>query len=127
MIQKEFKNKTVIITGHTGFKGSWLSIWLVQLGAKVVGISLDVPSTPSHFEAGNLSGSLVDLRFDIRNVELVENAFEKYQPDYVFHLAAQALVKKSYIDPLETWTTNVMGTINVLNSLRSLKKDVLQS
>jgi CDP-glucose 4,6-dehydratase len=57
MIQREFKNKTVIVTGHTGFKGSWLSIWLVQLGAKVVGISLDPPSTPSHFEAGNLSGS----------------------------------------------------------------------
>lgn len=122
MIQREFKNKTVIVTGHTGFKGSWLSIWLIQLGAKVIGISLDPPSTPSHFEAGNLSGSLVDLRFDIRNIELLENAVEKYQPDYVFHLAAQALVKKSYIDPLETWSTNVMGTINVLNSFRVLKK-----
>ena len=78
MIQREFKNKTVIVTGHTGFKGSWLSIWLIQLGAKVVGISLDPPSTPSHFEACNLSGSLVDLRFDIMNIELLENAVEKY-------------------------------------------------
>ena len=121
-LDKEFINKTILITGHTGFKGSWLSIWLIQLGAKVVGISLDVPSTPAHFDACNLSGSLVDLRFDIRNIELLENAVEKYQPDYVFHLAAQALVKKSYMDPLETWSTNVMGTINVLNSLRVLKK-----
>jgi len=122
MIQKEFKNKTILITGHTGFKGSWLSIWLQQLGSKVVGISLDPPSVPSHFEAVNLTSELVDLRFDIRNADLLENAVEKYQPDYVFHLAAQALVKKSYTDPLETWSTNVMGTLNVLNSLRVLKK-----
>jgi CDP-glucose 4,6-dehydratase len=92
------------------------------LGAHIIGISLDLPSNPSHFEAVNLTTNLLDLRFDIRNNDLLEEVIKKYQPDFVFHLAAQALVKKSYNNPLETWSTNVMGTLNVLNSLRVLKK-----
>ena len=120
-LENEFNNKTVLITGHTGFKGSWLSIWLDQLGANVIGISLESPSKPSHFGVTHLTDKLIDLRIDIRNSQLIKEMVNKYQPDYVFHLAAQALVKKSYSDPLETWTTNVMGTLNVLDALRDIK------
>ena len=118
----EFKNKTVLITGHTGFKGSWLSIWLNELGAKVVGISLDPPSEPSHFKVTNLSTNITHLLVDIRNAELLKETISQYQPDFVFHLAAQALVKKSYQDPLDTWSTNVIGTLNILEALKTVKK-----
>ncbi len=117
-----FKNKTVLVTGHTGFKGSWLTSWLVLLGAKVIGLSIDIPTTPSHFEAAKLQDKINHKRMDIRNLELLKKTFKKYQPNYVFHLAAQALVKKSYSDPIYTWETNTIGTLNVLESLREIKK-----
>ena len=117
-----FYNKTVIVVGHTGFKGSWLSLWLRILGAKVVGLSINVPSKPSHFEAIKLRNKISHKKIDIRNLKLLKIIFKKYQPDYVFHLAAQSLVKRSYSDPIYTWQTNTIGTLNVLESLKELKK-----
>lgn len=122
MLRSEYTNKVVVVTGHTGFKGSWLTAWLKFLGAKVVGIALDPPTAPSHFIAAGLDAGLVDHRIDIRNPVLLENVITDVQPDFVFHLAAQALVRRSYEDPLETWQTNVLGTLNLLEALRKLAK-----
>ena len=122
LFNKKFKNKKVIITGHTGFKGSWLSLWLVSLGAKVVGLSIDFPSTPSFFKAIKLQKKLVHKKVDIRNLRLLKKVFKKIKPDFVFHLAAQSLVKRSYNRPIYTWTTNTMGTLNVLESLKQVNK-----
>jgi len=119
---KNFKGRTVLITGHTGFKGAWLTAWLKQLGAHVVGIALDPPSDPAHFIAASLADEMVDLRVDIRERADLEEAVFRTQPDFVFHLAAQALVRRSYEDPLETWETNVLGTLHVLEALRKLDK-----
>ena len=110
MIKNIFKNKTVLVTGHTGFKGTWLSLWLKQLGANVSGISIDIPSEPSHFNAANLSNKINDYRLDIRDGDAIKNLIDEIQPDYVFHLAAQALVRPSYDNPLETISTNALGT-----------------
>lgn len=121
-ISKSFKNKTVLITGHTGFKGAWLTAWLKQLGAKVVGVALEPPTDPSHFVAAQLGEDIVDLRIDIRTRTDLEDAIFSAQPDFVFHLAAQALVRRSYDDPLDTWQTNVLGTLHVLEALRKLDK-----
>lgn len=120
--EKAFKGKTVIITGHTGFKGSWLTAWLNKLGAKVVGIALDPPTEISHFSAANLKDDIEDLRIDIRDRNTLESAIVDAQPDFVFHLAAQALVRKSYEDPVTTWNTNLFGTLHVLEALRKIKK-----
>lgn len=117
-----FHGKTALITGHTGFKGAWLTAWLKQLGAKVVGIALDPPSVPSHFSAAHLTEGMIDLRIDIRDRASLEDAIVAAQPDFVFHLAAQALVRRSYEDPIETWQTNVLGTLHVLEALRKLDK-----
>lgn len=117
-----FKRKKVLITGHTGFKGSWLTAWLQQLGANVVGIALDPPTQPSHFEAAHLSDNVIDLRIDLRDRNGIEKAILEAQPDFVFHLAAQALVRRSYIEPIDTWEINVMGTLHVLEALRKLDK-----
>ena len=122
---KQFKNKKVLITGHTGFKGSWLTSWLVMLGAKVTGLSINIPTTPSHFKAIKLKNKINHKKMDIRNLKLLKKTFKKYQPDYVFHLAAQSLVKKSYYDPIYTWETNTIGTLNVLESLREIKKNCI--
>ncbi len=118
----KFKNKKIIITGHTGFKGSWLALWLKLLGAKVIGVSLDVPTKPSHFIALNLRNKIIDIKLDIRNLNKLEKVFKKYQPDFVFHLAAQSLVTRSYKDPIKTFTTNTVGTMNVLESLKKINK-----
>ena len=123
--KKKFKNKKVLVTGHTGFKGSWLTSWLVSLGAKVVGLSINIPSNPSHFKAIKLQNKINHKRMDIRNLRLLKKTFKKYQPDYVFHLAAQSLVKRSYSDPIYTWETNTVGTLNVLESLRELRKNCI--
>ncbi len=117
-----FKNKTVVITGHTGFKGAWLTAWLKQLGARVVGIALDPPTEPSHFSVACIREGISDYRIDIRNRTEIEEVIVTAQPDFVFHLAAQALVRRSYDDPHETWETNVMGTLHVLEALRKLTK-----
>lgn len=120
-----FSGKTVMVTGHTGFKGSWLSVWLKLLGAQVVGISSKVISEPSNFEASHLSDVVVDHRIDIRDADAVRDLVQKVQPDFVFHLAAQALVRPSYEKPLETLSTNAIGSANVLDALRSLEKTVV--
>ena len=116
-----FKNSRVIITGHTGFKGSWLTAWLKQLNAKVLGISLDPPTNPSHFKVSKINLNMQDTRLDIRNKKRLESKIVAFKPNFVFHLAAQSLVGVSYNNPALTWETNVLGTLNVLQSLRKLK------
>ena len=117
-----FKNSTVVITGHTGFKGVWLAAWLKKCGAKIIGIALDPSTSPSHFKAIKLYEDLIDLRIDICKQDKIEEAIIAAKPDYVFHLAAQALVKNSFDDPVKTWKTNVMGTLYLLEALRKLNK-----
>jgi len=116
-----FLNKKVLITGHTGFKGSWLCLWLFLAGAKVIGVSKDLPTKPSHFDKLKLNRKIIDKRLDIRNLKKIKAVFNKYKPDFFFHLAAQSLVKKSYQDPIETFTSNSIGTLNVLECLRVIK------
>lgn len=123
-LKKIFNNKIVIVTGHTGFKGSWLSLWLSMLGAKVIGISKNIPSQPSNFESISKNIDIIDMRIDITDTKLISNAIKEYQPDFIFHLAAQALVRPSYEFPVETFTTNAIGTASVLDGLRMLKKKV---
>lgn len=114
-----YRNKRVLVTGHTGFKGSWLSIWLHELGAEVVGVSLDPFSERDNYVLSGIGKKITaDLRADIRDKELIESIFNKYQPDITFHLAAQPLVRLSYDIPVETYQTNVMGTINVMEAIR---------
>ena len=119
--KQHFKNKKVIVTGHTGFKGSWLTLWLISLGAKVIGVSNEIKSSPSNFEILNLKKKIINYNLDIRNFVNLKKVFLKHKPDFVFHLAAQAIVKKSYSDPLNTFTSNTIGTINLLESLKYLK------
>lgn len=122
MFNNVYKDKTVLVTGHTGFKGSWLSIWLTQMGAKVVGYSLDPESEKCNFNACNLSKRIfADVRGDIRDLEKIKATIEKYQPEIIFHLAAQALVLTSYENPKETYEVNVMGSLNILEAVRECK------
>lgn len=111
MFNNIYKGKTVLLTGHTGFKGSWLALWLHEMGAKVIGFSKDYPSEPTHFQLLNLD--ITSIIGDIRDLKHLKSVFEEYQPDIVFHLAAQALVRYSYNEPIETFETNVMGTVNM--------------
>ena len=113
-----YKNKTVLVTGHTGFKGSWLSIWLRELGANVIGYALDPYTEKDNFVLAKLENKIIDIRGDIRDKEHLEKVFEQYKPDFVFHLAAQPLVRLSYDQPVETYEVNVMGTINVMECIR---------
>ncbi|MCL5276199.1 MAG: CDP-glucose 4,6-dehydratase [Deltaproteobacteria bacterium] len=113
-----YKNKKVLVTGHTGFKGSWLSIWLLHLGAEVIGYALD-PNTPKdNFVLTNLYQEMTDIRGDIRDIEKFNSNVDQYNPEIIFHLAAQPLVRLSYEIPRETLETNVMGTVNVLDAFR---------
>jgi CDP-glucose 4,6-dehydratase len=113
-----YRGKRVLVTGHTGFKGSWLSLWLNQLGAEVVGISLAPETQPNHWNLLGLGSTVQFHELDIRQASDVASVFRSSQPEVVFHLAAQPLVRRSYRDPLETWSTNVMGTANVLEACR---------
>ncbi len=117
-----YNNKKVLVTGHNGFKGAWLSLWLKNLGAKVTGISLSNEKEESFFKANGISELVEDINLDIRNLDAINLTIDTIKPDFVFHLAAQALVRKSYKDPLETWSTNLFGTLNILEALRSMKK-----
>jgi len=121
----QYKGATVLVTGHTGFKGTWLCLWLKHLGANVVGISNDVPSIPSHFSALELHNHVVDYRLDICDGESLKTVIHKIQPDFIFHLAAQAIVRTSYENPIETLKTNAFGSANLLDALRTLKKSVV--
>lgn len=114
-----YKNKTVLVTGHTGFKGSWLVYWLKEMGAKVVGYSLDAPTTPNHISLLNLD--ITSIIGDIRDLDTLNRTFEAHRPDIVFHLAAQPLVRLSYENPIETYETNVMGTLKVFEACRNTK------
>ena len=116
-----WKNRKVLITGHTGFKGSWLSLWLQHLGAEVVGVSLDPPTVPSLYKQAKIESGMVSLYEDIRNGKAVKKIFKKHRPEIVFHLAAQSLVRYSYRNPVETYETNVMGTLHVLEGIRSIE------
>ncbi|MEI8349907.1 MAG: CDP-glucose 4,6-dehydratase [Candidatus Omnitrophota bacterium] len=114
-----YKNKTVLVTGHTGFKGSWLGIWLNELGAKVIGFSLANWNNDYLFRKAGLCGRVVDERGNVADLARLREVFLKYNPEVVFHLAAQPLVRDSYLDPVETLNTNVMGTVNVLECIRN--------
>ncbi len=114
-----FKGKKVLVTGHTGFKGSWLTAWLNELGANVIGASLDPPTKPSHFEILNFN-NIESYNLDIRDFNSLKNLVKEKSPDYVFHLAAQSLVINSYKNPIDTWSINLMGTVNILESLKYL-------
>ena len=118
-----FYKKKVLITGNTGFKGSWLSLWMMILGAKVLGISNGFPTNPSNFKDLNLSKYINFKKIDVRNSKKIQKEILKFKPDFIFHLAAQAIVKKSYEDPKQTWESNVIGTINILESVKEFKKN----
>lgn len=120
MMQNIYKGKRVLVTGHTGFKGSWLSIWLSELGAQVIGYSLEPPSEPSNFEACGLLQKIIHIHGDIRNSDELTCVFKDHRPEIVFHLAAQPLVRLSYEQPRLTYETNVMGTLNVLEAIRAV-------
>lgn len=114
-----YRGRRVLVTGHTGFKGSWLALWLHRLGARVTGVSLQAQPRPCHWEA--LTLPIEDRRLDIREVGALRQVFAEVEPDVVFHLAAQALVRRSYRDPLDTWSTNVLGTANLLEACRETR------
>ena len=115
-----WKGRRVFLTGHTGFKGAWLSLWLAELGAEVTGYSLAPPSEPNLFTLAKVGEGLADIRGDIRDLDSMSAAMKKADPEIVIHMAAQALVRPSYADPVGTYATNVMGTVNLLEACRSL-------
>lgn len=113
-----YKGKTVLVSGHTGFKGAWLALWLHLLGARVIGFATAPPTNPNLFEVIGLKDLITHVSGDVRDQKQVLQVFRTHQPDMVFHLAAQSLVRYSYDDPVETYATNVMGTVNMLEAVR---------
>lgn len=120
MFANVYKDKRVLVTGHTGFKGTWLTSWLLELGADICGISDKIPTKPSMFEKLNLQERISHNFADVRDLAEIREIIHSFKPDFLFHLAAQPIVSSSYDDPLGTITTNVIGTANVLESLRTL-------
>jgi len=118
IFNESYKKRRVLVTGHTGFKGAWLAIWLKELGAEVIGYALDPPSHPSIFAATGLADKIIHEHGDIRDLDHLLDVFARYEPEIVFHLAAQALVRASYDDPKTTFDTNIGGTVNVLEAVR---------
>ncbi|MDC0202160.1 CDP-glucose 4,6-dehydratase [Candidatus Nitrosopelagicus sp.] len=116
-----FKNKKIFVTGHTGFIGSWLSLWLKLLGSDVTGYSLESPTKPSLFEILSLEHEINHIHGDLRDSKKITDEIENFKPDIVFHLAAQALVRESYSNPLDTLNTNIIGTANVFDAIRNCK------
>ncbi len=113
-----YNGKRVFITGHTGFKGTWLTRTLLMLGAKVTGYALDAPTNPSMFALTDTGVRIQDSRCDIRDLSYLKSVFNSFKPEVVFHLAAQPIVRQSYQDPITTYSTNVMGTVNLMESIR---------
>lgn len=118
MFNDIYKGRRVLLTGHTGFKGSWMAAWLLSLGAEVAGYSDSIPTQPSHFKVMGLGSRITDLRGDVRDRASLTKAVQDFAPEMVFHLAAQALVRKSYDDPAGTFEANMMGTLNILEAVR---------
>jgi CDP-glucose 4,6-dehydratase len=116
-----WKHKTVLITGHTGFKGSWLSLWLQSRGADLIGYSLPPPTEPSLFEIAGIAKNMKSITGDIRDLDHFISTVEKYQPEIIIHMAAQSLVRFSYENPIDTYSTNVMGTAHVLEVARLIQ------
>lgn len=117
-LRNAYQGRKCLVTGHTGFKGSWLSLWMHRIGARVTGYALDPPTDPSLFAAADVAGLVEDCRGDIRDFEFLRQTVQRTRPAIVFHLAAQALVRPSYTDPKYTFDTNVGGTINLLDACR---------
>jgi CDP-glucose 4,6-dehydratase len=117
-----WKGRRVFLTGHTGFKGSWLSLWLNALGAGVTGYALDPPTNPSLFEQAEVSGAVKSICADIRDFPRLKSAVAECRPDVVIHMAAQSVVRRGYEDPIETYSSNVLGTVHLLEALRQLGK-----
>ena len=113
-----FKNKTVLVTGHTGFKGTWLCKILINSGANVVGYSLNPPTTPNLFELSKIQKQMTSIIGDVRDFDKLKGVFDKFQPEIVIHLAAQPIVRDSYLEPRYTYDVNVMGTVNILECVR---------
>ncbi|MCP3936601.1 MAG: NAD-dependent epimerase/dehydratase family protein, partial [Actinomycetia bacterium] len=118
LVSSFWKGKKVLVTGHTGFKGSWLSLWLQQAGADVVGYALAPPTDPSLFEVARVGEGMTSIEADVRDLECLRAVVAEHRPEVVLHLAAQAIVRASYDDPIETYSTNVMGTVNLLEAIR---------
>jgi CDP-glucose 4,6-dehydratase len=115
-----FEGKRALVTGHTGFKGSWLTMWLAALGAEVIGYSLpESPTSPSNFDAAEIGRHITDIRGDISDLAKVRQTVETYRPEIVFHLAAQPIVLRSFEQPQPTFMTNAMGTVNLLEAIRT--------
>ena len=121
IFQNFFSGKTVFVTGHTGFIGAWTSLWLLYLGSNVVGYSKDIPTKPSLFEILKIKNDLTHVTGDVNNLKKLKSTIEQYKPSIVFHLAAQPLVRTSYEKPIETFQTNIIGTANILESIRNIR------
>ncbi|MCX6651890.1 MAG: CDP-glucose 4,6-dehydratase [Methanomassiliicoccales archaeon] len=117
-LKSKYRNKRVLVTGHTGFKGGWLSFWLAKLGSEVTGFSNEIPTKPSFYEAVGLKERVDSIMGDVRDLDKVSEVVRESRPDYIFHLAAQPLVRRSYDRPVETFDVNVMGTVNVMEAAR---------
>ncbi|MBX9768764.1 MAG: GDP-mannose 4,6-dehydratase [Bdellovibrionales bacterium] len=115
-----WRGKNVFLTGHTGFKGSWLSLWLQVLGANVTGYALEPPTSPSMFTEAEISSAMSSHIGDIRNSQLLIESLRTAKPEIVFHMAAQPLVRYSYANPIETYDVNVMGTVRLLDAIRTI-------
>lgn len=120
MNKKIWNGKTVLLTGHTGFKGSWLSLWLQKLNANVIGYSKSIPTNPSLFELADIENGMTSIIGNVCNYDKLEETIREYKPEIVIHMAAQAILRESYSNPIETYATNVMGTVNLLESIRKV-------
>ena len=115
-----WKNKKVLVTGHTGFKGSWLSLWLQKLDADVIGFSKSIPTKPSLYQLAHVEDGMESIIGDIKDLKKITEIIQKHKPQIIIHMAAQSLVQESYKDPIETYATNIFGTINVMQAIRNL-------
>ncbi len=125
MFNNIYAGKKVIVTGHTGFKGAWLSLWLKLMKAEVYGISNSIPTHPSLFEVAKVDDHMTSYMEDIRDLDAMKRIIKEVQPDFLFHLAAQPIVKTAYDEPIECMTTNIIGTANILEALRGLDNDCI--